>query len=41
VIDGSGTLNDEPLKKGDHLITTGEVYDIHLKGTMELIVSWT
>jgi len=41
VIDGSGTLNDEPLKKGDHLITTGEVYDIHLKGNLELIVSWT
>jgi len=41
VIDGSGTLNDEPLTKGDHLITTGEVYDIHLKGHMELIVSWT
>ena len=41
VIDGSGTLNDEPLKKGDHLIITGEVYDIELKGNLELIVSWT
>src|SRR3989339_1014758 len=41
VIDGHGTLNDEPLKKGDHLIITGEVYDINLKGNLELIVSWT
>ncbi len=41
VIDGSGFINDEAIKKGDHLIITGEVYDINLKGTMELIVSWT
>lgn len=40
VIDGQGTLNDEPLKKGDHLITTGEVYDLHLKGNLDLVVSW-
>ena len=41
VIDGSGFINDEAIKKVDHLIITGEVYDINLKGTMELIVSWT
>ncbi|RJX25053.1 MAG: mannose-6-phosphate isomerase, class I [Acholeplasma sp.] len=40
VIDGKGTLNDEPLTKGDHLITTGEVYDLELKGTLDLVVSW-
>lgn len=41
VIDGNGTLNGEKLTKGDHLIITGEVYDLNLLGTMELIVSWT
>jgi mannose-6-phosphate isomerase len=41
VIDGKGFINDEPLAKGDHLIITGEVYDIHLSGDMSLIVSWT
>ena len=41
VIDGNGTLNGEKLTKGDHLIITGEVYDLNLLGKMELIVSWT
>lgn len=41
VIDGEGSLNGESLKKGDHLIITGEVYDINLDGHMSLIVSWT
>ena len=41
VIDGLGTLNGEKLTKGDHLIITGEVYELQLKGSLELIVSWT
>lgn len=41
VIDGKGMLNGEKLVKGDHLIITGEVYDLNLEGKMELIVSWT
>ena len=41
VIDGVGTLNGEKLTKGDHLIITGEVYELQLKGSLELIVSWT
>ncbi len=41
VIDGKGMLNGYTLSKGDHLIITGEVYDLNLDGKMELIVSWT
>ena len=41
VIDGNGTLNGEKLTKGNHLIITGEVYDLNMTVKMELIVSWT
>lgn len=41
VIEGHGQLNNEDLTKGDHLIITGEVYDLNLSGNMDLIVSWT
>lgn len=36
---GSGTLDGEPLRKGDHLILPSRYGDMELKGDMELIAS--
>lgn len=41
VIEGEGMINLEHLKKGDHFVITGEVYELKLTGQMTLIVSWT
>lgn len=39
VVSGSGTLDGEPLKMGDHLILPFGYGDMDLKGEMQLIAS--
>lgn len=40
IIEGKGTLNQDPIKKGDHFIVTGEHELIELNGDFESIISW-
>lgn len=39
VIDGSGTLDGQPVRKGDHLILTADYGDMCLAGQMTLVYS--
>lgn len=40
IIEGEGTINQEPIKKGDHFIVTGVNDSIELRGNVSAIVSW-
>jgi len=41
IINGSGCINGNPIKKGDHFIVCSNVKEIEIIGNLELIVSWT
>ena len=40
ILEGEGTINGEPARKGDHLIATGGFKNIQLKGEFELTLTW-
>lgn len=39
VIEGSGTIDEKPVKKGDHFILPADYGDFHLEGNMQIIAS--
>lgn len=39
VIDGEGTVNDMPIKKGDRFIICSDVDLVHYEGGLELMVT--
>lgn len=39
VIDGEGTINDMPIKKGDQFIICSDVDLVHYEGGLELMVT--
>ena len=39
ILDGSGTLNGQPVKKGDHLIVPAGYGTMKFEGDLELIAS--
>lgn len=39
VIEGDGTLNGHPVRKGDHFILPAGYGEVRLEGKMELIAS--
>lgn len=40
IIGGEGTLDGEPVKKGDHMVLTGNYGPCRLEGNMELVYSY-
>ena len=40
ILEGEGTINGEPARKGDHLIATAGCKKIQLKGEFELTLTW-
>ena len=40
ILEGEGTINGEPAKKGDHLIATAHCQQVKLEGRFELAASW-
>lgn len=39
VIEGSGTIDEKPVKKGDHFILPADYGEFHLEGKMQIIAS--
>ena len=39
MIDGEGTVNDMPIKKGDQFIICSDVDLVHYEGGLELMVT--
>ena len=39
VLEGSGLINKNPIKKGDHFIIPSPVTEIRIEGSLELMVA--